>query len=385
VVYRIAGLCLALEEITMPKTIRCFFCQDSRTVGLSKDLNTCDFDGCQSNCEGDMGFCEKPYAIRKYLGNQKEQGDAVNREIPDPVGPGGSNAESSFCKVLVVDDDENLRTLLVTLLSSKGHGCVTAADGPQALEKMKNDQFDAVITDIVMGEMDGLTLTKEILERYPGSPVMVMTGYASDHSAEDAVKAGAQEFIKKPFSIDEFVVRFDKMMRHHRQEKELLSFSLTDELTGLHNRRRFFVLMEQYLKIANRTKKRLLLLYIDMDDFKRINDQYGHNEGDRALIDFAVILKKTFRESDIIARIGGDEFVVLFESPDKDKEILITRLYENIKEYNATGSHRYGLSISLGTAQFDPEYPVSINELLSKADALMYAQKRRRKKDNVQY
>ncbi len=359
----------------------CFFYRNSKTVGMTRDLSTCDFDGCQSNCEGDMGFCKKPYAIRQYLGNQKEQGDAVNRELPDPVGPGVSNAESSHYKVLVVDDDEGVSTFVVTLLCSRGHSCATAADGFQALDKMKSDRFDAVITDIVMRKMDGFTLTKEILERYPGLPVMVMTGYAGDHSAEDAVEAGAQEFIKKPFSIDEFVIRFDKMMRHHREEKEMVVLSLTDELTGLYNRRRFFVLMEQYLKIASRTKKRLLLLYIDMDDLKKINDQCGHTEGDQALIDFATILKKTFRNSDIIARIGGDEFVVLLESADGNEEILITRLHENIKEYNATGSHRYGLSSSLGTAQFDPAYPVSMNELLSRADALMYGQKRRRKKE----
>jgi diguanylate cyclase (GGDEF)-like protein len=115
-----------------------------------------------------------------------------------------------------------------------------------------------------------------------------------------------------------------------------------------------------------------------MDDLKGINDHHGHNEGDQALIDLANILKRTFRESDIIARIGGDEFVVLLESTDENCETLITRLHENVKDYNAQRSQRI-LSISLGTAQFDPESPISIDELLSKSDALMYAQKRRAK------
>jgi diguanylate cyclase (GGDEF)-like protein len=168
------------------------------------------------------------------------------------------------------------------------------------------------------------------------------------------------------------------MMRDHRGEEELLALSLTDELTALYNRRRFFLLTEQCLKMALRTKKRQLLLFIDMDDLKWINDHYGHNEGDHALIGLANILKKTFRESDIIARIGGDEFVVLSETADENGEILMTRLYENIRDYNARASQRYKLSISIGTARFDPEHPVSIDELLSKADALMYDQKRRR-------
>ena len=288
--------------------------------------------------------------------------------------------ESTHYKILVVDDEEPMRKLIVSLLSPKGHQCVTANNGREALDKIMETKFDALITDIVMPEMDGITLTKELSKHYQNLPVMVMTGYTEEYSAETAIASGAREFINKPFSISEFLIRFDKMMRDHKGEEALLALSLIDELTGLYNRRRFFVLTEQYLKLSVRTKKRLLLLFIDMDNLKWINDHHGHNEGDQALIDLANILKKTFRESDIIARIGGDEFVVLSESTDENGEIVLTRLYENIKDHNAKRSRRYALSISVGTTQFDPKYPISIDELLSKADALMYAQKRKRRK-----
>jgi diguanylate cyclase (GGDEF)-like protein len=263
------------------------------------------------------------------------------------------------------------------LLSNYGHTCETAKDGIEALGKMKENSFDSAVIDVVMPLMDGITLTRELVNLYPSFPVMIMTGHADQHSAGSAMAAGAREFIKKPFSIDEFILRFDKMMRDHRGEEELLALSLTDELTGLYNRRRFFVLTEQCLKVATRTKKRSTLLYIDMDDLKWINDHCGHSEGDQALIGLGSILKKTFRESDIIARIGGDEFAVLLESADESDEMLVTRLYENIRDYNAKVSQDYKLSVSVGAAQFDPEYPISIDKLLSKADALMYAQKRR--------
>jgi diguanylate cyclase (GGDEF)-like protein len=283
-------------------------------------------------------------------------------------------------KILVVDDEEQMRKLIASLLSTKGHQCITARNGLEALDKIMGAKYDAVITDVVMPEMDGIALTKELSKHYQSLPVMVVTGHTEDYSAETAIASGAREFISKPFSITEFIIRFDKMMRDCRGEEALLALSLIDELTGLYNRRRFFVLTEQYLKLSVRTKKRLLLLFIDMDNLKWINDHYGHNEGDQALINLANILKKTFRESDIIARIGGDEFVVLSESTDESGEIVMTRLYENIKDYNVKGSQRYILSISVGTTQFDPKYPISIDELLSKADALMYAQKRRRRK-----
>jgi len=291
-----------------------------------------------------------------------------------------SNMKSSHYKILIVDDDESMRSLMVTLLIQKGHSCETATNGREALDKISKTEFNAAITDIVMPEMDGISLTKELSNRYQRLPVMIITGYTEEYSAETAMASGAREFIKKPFSPTEFIIRFDKMMREHRAEDALLILSLTDDLTGLYNRRRFFVLTEQYLKVAIRTKKRLLLLFIDMDDLKWINDQYGHNEGDQALIDFAEILKQSFRESDIIARIGGDEFVVLFVSTDENHERLLTRLHENLKDYNDQRSRRYPLSVSVGTAQFDPEYPISIDELLSKADASMYAEKRKKRK-----
>ena len=286
----------------------------------------------------------------------------------------------SNLKILIVDDEETVSSFLVSLLSKRGHECQTARDGMEALQKINKSSFDSAVIDVVIPLMDGISLTKELLKLYPNLPVMIMTGHADDHSAESAIGAGAREFIRKPFFIDEFILRFDKMIRDHRGEEALLALSLTDELTGLYNRRRFFVLTEQCLKVAIRTKKRSLLLYIDMDDLKWINDHYGHNEGDHALIDLAGILKKTFRDSDIIARMGGDEFVVLLESTGENDEILMTRLYENIKDHHAEGTRRYKLSISVGAAQFDSENPISIDELLSKADTLMYAQKRKRSK-----
>jgi diguanylate cyclase (GGDEF)-like protein len=282
-------------------------------------------------------------------------------------------------KILIVDDEEPVRNFMVSFLFKYGHSCKTAKDGIEALEKFKKNSFDSAVIDVVMPLMDGITLTRELVNLYPSLPVMIMTGHADEHSAESAIAAGAQEFIKKPFTINEFILRFDKMMRDHKGKETLLALSLSDELTDLYNRRRFFVLAEQCLKVAIRTKKRSLLFYIDMDDLKWINDHCGHNEGDQALIALATVLRKTFRESDIIARIGGDEFVVLLESTDENEEMLITRLYENIRDYDAKLSQDYKLSVSVGVAQFDPEYPISIDQLLSKGDALMYAQKRKRR------
>jgi diguanylate cyclase (GGDEF)-like protein/PAS domain S-box-containing protein len=159
-------------------------------------------------------------------------------------------------------------------------------------------------------------------------------------------------------------------------EEELRALSLVDELTHLYNRRGFFTLGEQQLKIAHRMKKEMLLLFADVDHLKWINDNLGHPEGDLALIDTANILRETFRDSDIIARFGGDEFVVLaIETPEISHEILTTRLQENLKTHNTKGNSLYTLSLSMGVARYTPENPVTFQELLARADAAMYAQK----------
>jgi diguanylate cyclase (GGDEF)-like protein len=281
--------------------------------------------------------------------------------------------------VLIVDDDKEVRGLLQSLYSTYGHRSETAQDGIEALEKIKKVPFDAAVVDVVVPCMDGITLTSNLIRLYPDLPIMVMTGYVHEHYEESAIAAGAREFIKKPFSIREFILRFDKMMCNQKSQEALFTLSLTDELTGLSNRRRFFVLTEQCLKVAMRTKKQLLLLFIDMDGLKEINDCYGHAEGDRALKDLAHILNKTFRNSDIVCRFGGDEFVVLSDAGDPRSTGIISRLYGNLDECDASKPRRYPLSISVGTALFDPEHPVSIDALLTRADTMMYAQKSKRK------
>ena len=167
-----------------------------------------------------------------------------------------------------------------------------------------------------------------------------------------------------------------------RLEEELRALSLRDELTGLYNRRGFLTLAEQQLKVANRVRKVMLLMFADLDDMKYINDAFGHQEGDRALIEIGQILKKTFRESDIVARFGGDEFIVLsLETPDSGMEILANRLREHLDYDNRYENRPYELSVSIGISRYDPENPVDLHDLIVNADKMMYEQKNTRKKE----
>lgn len=164
-------------------------------------------------------------------------------------------------------------------------------------------------------------------------------------------------------------------------EDRLRTLSLTDELTGLYNRRGFLTFADQLLKLSKRQNKGVFLLYADLDDLKRINDTFGHQEGDAALVDAANVLKETCRESDIIARIGGDEFVMMTAGRAGDNmEIIISRLQENLRNHNARQRRNYTLSISFGISHHGPELLVSIDRLLEGAEKSMYGNKKQRQK-----
>lgn len=160
-------------------------------------------------------------------------------------------------------------------------------------------------------------------------------------------------------------------------EENFRSLSLQDELTHLHNRRGFDLLTEQQFKIAGRTKKGMLLMFLDVDNMKWINDNLGHLQGDKALIDTAKILRMHIREADIIARFGGDEFVAIINDTSESlPEIISQRLEESLQKLNSEGAQRFKLSFSVGFARYEPTSPCSIEELLGQADRDMYRNKK---------
>src|SRR5829696_9656192 len=163
-------------------------------------------------------------------------------------------------------------------------------------------------------------------------------------------------------------------------EDTLRNSSLKDDLTGLFNRRGLLKQAAPYFDFARRQKEKLLLLFIDLDGMKKINDEFGHNEGDNALIQTAAILNRSFRSTDIIARLGGDEFTVLVTDLNASKEDAITRLNENLKAYNASETRSHKLAFSIGVASLEPERMTCFEELIEQADQAMYEQKRMKRR-----
>jgi two-component system, cell cycle response regulator len=249
------------------------------------------------------------------------------------------------------------------------------ADGIKRLSEVK---FDALLLDLGLPDSNGMETLMRVVSQYPDLPVIVLTGLADAQAGIQAVHKGAQDYLTKGEISSDLL---NRSIRYAIERKRLLTemrnLSLLDHLTGLYNRRGFFALTEQRFKVARRENTRLLFIIADLDGLKAINDTYGHELGDHAIKDAADILKDTFRESDIIGRIGGDEFaIVVAENVPESAETVTARLSNKIEAFKKEHLRHYQLSISIGIAHCDPASSCSIDEMLANADELMYQQKK---------
>ncbi|MEH2211797.1 sensor domain-containing diguanylate cyclase [Nostoc sp.] len=167
---------------------------------------------------------------------------------------------------------------------------------------------------------------------------------------------------------------------HQKVEAEVRRLSLTDELTGVYNRRGFFIFADQQLKLAHQLQKPCCLLFIDIDGLKQINDTFGHEVGDRVIVDAADLLSQTYRDSDIVARLGGDEFVVFIPKCSDRTNAISVRLQTNIDLFNQNQGRNYRLSMSIGVQECVINEDVSLEKLILQADELMYQQKRAKRR-----
>lgn len=275
--------------------------------------------------------------------------------------------------IIIVDNDEAMLPILREMFESHGYRCETCTSSEAAIECLTKGHFHIMLADVAMPGMNGFELTEKARKFRPDMATIIMTGFIDDFSYDRAIDAGASDFIKKPFTMKEILHR----VNHVKLQERLRLLTITDELTGLYNRRGFFTLAEEFLKLAKRQKKGIYMLYADLDHLKSINDRSGHHEGDEALVETAKVLKTTYRESDIVARIGGDEFVVIPVGITGDNiEKIIARLEKNMKNQNASRNKNYNLSLSLGVSLYNPEKPCSVDELISHADEMMHEHKR---------
>ncbi|GLI33812.1 GGDEF domain-containing response regulator [Desulforhabdus amnigena] len=283
-----------------------------------------------------------------------------------------SRPDSSSQKVLLVDDEEQMCDVLGEALTHMGHQVVTAGDGREALEKIAQNAFDIVITDINMPRMDGIELIKRLAGDRKEIDIIAITGHAMRYSYTDVVSAGASDFIIKPFTLNELEAKLTRIIRERSLRKELEHLAIRDPLTGLYNRRFFQRIVRKEALRAIRYRHPLFLFFFDIDHFKMYNDMKGHQAGDQLLVQFAELLKSCIRKDlDVAFRYGGDEFTLLLPHLLPDSAMSVAdRIRQN---YNLLGLTPTFLSV--GIAQFIEKTGAvdgDIADMIRRADRSLY-------------
>jgi diguanylate cyclase (GGDEF)-like protein len=282
-------------------------------------------------------------------------------------------------RILLIEDNEDDAKVIERLLraAKKPHDLVWANRLIVGLMRLAEGGFEAVLLDLSLPDSQGLETCHKVRVHSPAVPIVILTGLEDETVALQAVQEGAQDYLPKnelTSSSLERALRY--AVERHRMASELRALTLKDPLTELYNRRGFFTLAPQQLRLAHRAKRALLLFSIDVDGLKAINETHGRWEGDQMLVETAAILKQSFRASDIIARLEADEFaVVAIEPGNAVPEFFTHRLEEHVQARNASGRHKAPLSLSVGSTAYDPNQACSVEELLDQAYAQMVREK----------
>ncbi|BCG46765.1 sensor histidine kinase/GGDEF domain protein [Citrifermentans bremense] len=302
--------------------------------------------------------------------------------------------------LLVVDDEETLRSVVSQVLSADGFTVEEAASGEEALEAFRSVSHPLVITDIRMGGMSGIELLTEIKEHNPDTQVVIMTSHASLDSALTALRAGAYDYLVKPFEsldlISAVAGRAAEKARLVTQNRELLEqltranaelkeanlalkeLAVRDGLTALYNHRYFQEVLALEVARSKRYQKQCSLIFMDVDNFKMYNDTNGHPQGDALLKTLAQIMTTHLRVCDVAARYGGEEFVLLLPETPKEAALGVAEeLRCRVEGHPFPGGVTQPLgkvTISLGVAAY-PGDGSNAPELLDFADQLLYKAK----------
>jgi diguanylate cyclase (GGDEF)-like protein len=284
-------------------------------------------------------------------------------------------------RILLVGEAKDacgLRELLNTGDSSQFH-IAHVADLELAAERLSSEPADVLLLDLGSKQRQGRAYVQAARDSAPDTPMVILAESEDELLAVDLLRQGVQDFLDKGHLDRSALVRALRYsIERHRLQKNLQNLSLMDDLTGIYNRRGFLALAEQHLRMIQR-KGAALLIYMDLDDLKLINDSYGHLEGNRALIVTANVLRACFRQSDILARLGGDEFCVLMTDAGQDSAQQVRkRLQQRADFINALSSWNFRLSLSVGIAEVPVVHQPSLDQLLRVADAHMYEEKRKK-------
>ena len=293
-------------------------------------------------------------------------------------------SDNKRSKILIVDDDKAIRELIQIFLEKSGFEPFTAITAEAALEILKKEEIGIVLTDVQLPGMNGIELTKIIKQDYEAD-VIVMTGYSLEYSIEEAMTRGASDLIIKPIRLEDLLLRINVVLKNRlekqencRKMAELTNLTTRDDLTGLFNSRQFYRHIAQEVDRSNRYFRPLALILMDIDNFKTLNDTYGHLFGDKILSAIGDIIKSAIRIQDTAYRYAGDEFTIILPETELDMAISVAeRVRQAIEnDTQALSSPRpVKVTVSIGVVEYLTDE--AIKSFVHRADSAMYTSKKR--------
>ena len=301
----------------------------------------------------------------------------------------GDLAISTKAGILIIDDDSNLRKTLSDILSVKGYETMTAKNGAEGLELLKQCAVDVVLLDLGLPDISGIEVLDAVKASCPSTETIILTGSATLDTAIEATNRGAFSYLQKPYDIDKLILHIKRAVERRDAERKIFMqnaelkrvneelsalyieanvSSLHDSLTGLANRRFLELQLEKSYEAAKRYNQPLSLIMLDIDYFKRYNDAHGHVEGDRLLVKVAQLFLKTMRAADYVFRYGGEEFLIVLPGIDITDASKAAERLRRVVESEA------GITISLGVSSYH-QFLLGREDLIREADDMMYRAK----------
>lgn len=285
-------------------------------------------------------------------------------------------------KILIVEDDSVIAEMLNQFLTRSGYQAKITHSAEEAEEVLKVEEVNIILSDIQLPGMDGITLTKKVKKKY-NLDVIIATGYSSKYSYEDAIKNGASDLIFKPIRLNELMLRINRVIRERslinerdRMIENLRKLSIKDPLTDLYNSRYFYEQLEKEITRSDRYFHPLSLIFIDIDNFKSVNDSYGHMAGDKAILMIAKKMEASLRSLDTAYRFAGDEFTVILPETDANQaEVVADRIRSEMENERLVIFERQisKITLSIGIAEYVRNE--EMGQFIHRADVNMYQAK----------
>jgi two-component system, cell cycle response regulator len=299
----------------------------------------------------------------------------------------GAAEAAATGRILVVDDNRDNIEIIATRLRLRGYAIEEAVDGTQALAMVYAHPPDLILLDVMLPDIDGYEISRRIKREptLPFVPIILVTARDTTQDKVAGLDAGADDYLTKPINFPELEARVRSMLRIKRlqdeleeKNRELERLSISDGLTGLYNHRHIHGLLNDEFERAERTGSMLTVAMFDLDHFKSVNDEWGHQAGDRVLEQLADILRFNAREIDRLGRYGGEEFMALLPGTGvEDGAVLVERVRRDVarRSFDIGHGRNLRMTISAGVASFPDERVGSPETIVRLADEALYAAK----------